>query len=350
MEPAAVDSTMAFESFELKNDILKVDEGDELFKYDGAKHKAECAAARWIKDGHYFKKVKVSTVALLKMLTHASSGKKIEVMGLLQGTINGDTFIVLDCFALPAVGFETRVGLDEKSLIYSVEYAGLITQVGRLENVIGWYHSHPGLNVFMSRTDCETADMSQKAQDPFLSIVIDHLTTAAVGRIQLGAYRTWPANYVPTAEDKKYMKKGNTGIPQDAVAKYGNSVDKYYELEVMYFTSRLDQQTLPRLWNKYWVNTLSSSTLLANAAFSTGQMEELTNNLGDLQQKLGHYHAFPGFSSGGGGKDAAEEGPLAQCSNEATKLAIENLQGMAALIVKDMLFARCACSSLEPKH
>ena len=37
---------------------------------------------------------------------------------------------------------------------------------------------------------------------------------------------------------------------------------RYYALEVAYFKSSLDRKLLELLWNKYWVNTLSSSSLL----------------------------------------------------------------------------------------
>ena len=37
---------------------------------------------------------------------------------------------------------------------------------------------------------------------------------------------------------------------------------RYYSLEVSYFKSSLDRKLLEMLWNKYWVNTLSSSSLL----------------------------------------------------------------------------------------
>ena len=36
----------------------------------------------------------------------------------------------------------------------------------------------------------------------------------------------------------------------------------YYSLEVSYFKSDLDRHILNTLWNKYWVNTLSSSNLI----------------------------------------------------------------------------------------
>ena len=39
--------------------------------------------------------------------------------------------------------------------------------------------------------------------------------------------------------------------------------DRYYPLEISYFKSSTDSALLNLLWNKYWVNTLSSNPLLA---------------------------------------------------------------------------------------
>ncbi len=36
---------------------------------------------------HYFKEVKISALALLKMVMHARSGGNLEIMGLLQGKV-----------------------------------------------------------------------------------------------------------------------------------------------------------------------------------------------------------------------------------------------------------------------
>ena len=58
---------------------------------------------------NYFKRVKVSATALIKMVMHTKSGGDLEVMGMLQGKVKGDTFYVLDVIPLPVEGTETRV-------------------------------------------------------------------------------------------------------------------------------------------------------------------------------------------------------------------------------------------------
>lgn len=54
---------------------------------------------------------------------------------------------------------------------------------------------------------------------------------------------------------------------------------QYYSLDITYFKSSLDCHLLDLLWNKYWVNTLSSSPLLGNGDYVAGQISDLGNLL-----------------------------------------------------------------------
>ena len=45
-------------------------------------------------------------------------------------------------------------------------------QVGRLENAIGWYHSHPGYGCWLSGIDVNTQMLNQQFQEPFVAIVV----------------------------------------------------------------------------------------------------------------------------------------------------------------------------------
>jgi COP9 signalosome complex subunit 5 len=53
---------------------------------------------------------------------HARSGGNIEVMGLMQGKIQDDTMYVMDSFALPVEGTETRVNAQNEAYEYMVSY------------------------------------------------------------------------------------------------------------------------------------------------------------------------------------------------------------------------------------
>ena len=45
--------------------------------------------------------------------------------------------------------------------------------------------------------------------------------------------------------------------------------------QVSYFKSSLDTQLLELLWNKYWVNTLACSPLVATRDLATGQIRDI---------------------------------------------------------------------------
>lgn len=48
----------------------------------------------------------------------------MQVMGLLQGKVQNDTFVVIDSFALPVEGTETRVNAQAEAYEYMVDFQG----------------------------------------------------------------------------------------------------------------------------------------------------------------------------------------------------------------------------------
>ena len=58
---------------------------------------------------------------VLKVI-HARSGVPHEIMGLMQGKAIGSAIIIMDSFALPVQGTETRVNAQNEANEYMVEY------------------------------------------------------------------------------------------------------------------------------------------------------------------------------------------------------------------------------------
>jgi len=79
----------------------------------------------------------LETAAHTLQVIHARSGVPYEIMGLMQGKVMGDTLVIMDSFALPVQGTETRVNAANEANEYMVQYlteserVGLTT-VGRL--------------------------------------------------------------------------------------------------------------------------------------------------------------------------------------------------------------------------
>lgn len=134
MDPSS-SAVLAQKTWELENNIVSMESQvtngdlDSKYVYDEAAQAKVQQDRPWSQDPNYFKRVKVSALALLKMVVHARSGGTIEVMGLMQGKIDGNAFIVMDAFALPVEGTETRVNAQADAYEYMVEYSQTNKQV-----------------------------------------------------------------------------------------------------------------------------------------------------------------------------------------------------------------------------
>lgn len=117
---------VAQQTFELHNNIST---SDGVYAYDADEQKKLLNARPWRADPHHFKHVRISAVALVKMVTHARSGGQYEIMGLMQGKIENETFVVMDAFALPVLGTETRVNAGSEGDEYMVQYQTISKEV-----------------------------------------------------------------------------------------------------------------------------------------------------------------------------------------------------------------------------
>eukprot|EP00297_Palpitomonas_bilix_P012164 CAMPEP_0113883910 /NCGR_PEP_ID=MMETSP0780_2-20120614/9901_1 /TAXON_ID=652834 /ORGANISM="Palpitomonas bilix" /LENGTH=317 /DNA_ID=CAMNT_0000871345 /DNA_START=225 /DNA_END=1178 /DNA_ORIENTATION=+ /assembly_acc=CAM_ASM_000599 len=298
---------------------------------------AELRAKRpWRTDPHYFEKVQVSSLALLKMAMHAREGEPLEVMGLLQGKVAEKTFIVTDAFALPVEGTETRVNAGAGANEFMVEYMSGSKDAGDEKAVVGWYHSHPGYGCWLSGIDVSTQMLQQTYQDPYLAIVIDPTRTAATGRVEIGAFRTYPENYTPpSSEESAYQS-----IPLNKIEDFGVHCKRYYPVDVSFFRSDVDEAVLPLLWNKYWISVLSSSPLHSNAEYTANRINDLRKKLSEVEQGLFHGSGLGGrefFADASKGK--AKEHKIGQASADAAKLSSEILSSSAIEYNKMKLFS-----------
>ncbi|KAJ3027255.1 UNVERIFIED_CONTAM: COP9 signalosome complex subunit 5 [Siphonaria sp. JEL0065] len=325
----------AFKSFALNNEIQEV---DSIFVYDDAQQQQILKERPWQKDPNHFKKVRISAVALVKMVMHARSGGSIEVMGLMQGKVVGDTMIVMDAFALPVEGTETRVNAAQEGYEYMVDYVVKGKEVGRLENVLGWYHSHPGYGCWLSGIDVSTQMLNQQFQEPFCAVVIDPNRTIAAGKVSLGAFRTYPESYTPpNAQASEYQN-----IPLSKIEDFGVHANRYYEMDVEYFMSSMDKSVLELLWNKYWVATLSANPILMNREYNSKQINDLAEKIEQADVSISK---TGGMAPGGfdrkkkaGAGSSESSGELGKVAKDGCKIGVESLHGMMAQVLKNVLF------------
>ena len=262
--------------------------------------------------------------------------------------------------------------LKPPSLLLSAQRAG------RAENIVGWYHSHPGYGCWLSGIDvgtqvsvrvCETErgederkkkqrdhpptphshtqTIQQQFSDPFLAVVVDPHRTLAAGRVEVGAFRTYPegARRAPRAAQPTPASSGRQTIPLAKVEDYGVHADAYYPLEVSVFASSQHARALRGLWARYWAATLAASPLAATAVLAEVQAADIADKLAACEGGLAASRAVASASVRGGGGDDR----LADAAADAARLATEQAKGLASQAVKRLLFGRvgggCGCGS-----
>jgi COP9 signalosome complex subunit 5 len=340
---------IALKTFELENEIRTIDPEDDIYKYNAAEQKAILNKKPWKEDPNYFKSVRISAIALIKMAMHARSGGSIEVMGVMTGKVKDGEFIVMDAYPLPVEGTETRVNALGEGIEYMVEYHNSLQGVNRLENVVGWYHSHPGYGCWLSGIDVGTQAQNQTFQDPFLGIVVDPNRTISAGKVEIGAFRTYPEGYTPRGQ---LPGDDDQNIPMAKLDDFGVHAAKYYKLKVSYFKSSLDSQLLRVLWNKYWTSTLAQSSLVLNHDYNTQQIQDMATRTTKItHSKDGKVASMvhtklqtiyltklrAAFSGSNGDTDGDDKNALDSMVRGAVKVSSEELQGLILREIKHSL-------------
>ncbi|KAJ1969112.1 COP9 signalosome complex subunit 5 [Dispira parvispora] len=309
---------------------------DHVYNHNPNEYKQLLNEKPWTKDPRYFTNVKISALALMKMTTHAQSGGDIEVMGIMQGRVQNHTLVVLDAFALPVEGTETRVNAQDEAYEYMVQHLTLAKEAGRLEHAIGWYHSHPGYGCWLSGIDVNTQLLNQQYQDPWLAVVIDPKRTSSTGKVDLGAFRTLPKDHQPPKEAGTTV----SNVPAEKLGDFGVHCNQYYALPVSFFQSSLDTALLDKLWQKQWTHTVTSATLPVDPSHLTDQIMDLAKKVDQLRQPTDNNTSenSPSTSEQGESSEKPTESPTAAVVREASVMGNESLQGLAAQVIQSALF------------
>ncbi|KAJ1502762.1 hypothetical protein HMI54_001302 [Coelomomyces lativittatus] len=278
-----IDLALSLKQWLLENKVCEFDPQHSFYVHDPVALAQLRKEEPWTKDPHYFKHVYISAMALIKMVIHARSGGALEIMGLVQGKVMPQAMVVMDAYALPVEGTETRVNAHQDAYEYMVQYQSTSEELGRVENVLGWYHSHPGYGCWLSGVDVSTQISNQTYQEPFLAIVIDPNRTVSSGRVDIGAFRTFPESYVVGTDP---LPNDYPSIPLNKIEDFGVHANQYYSLSITIFKSPLDTPILDLLWQRHWVNLLSQSPLQSNQPYLLGQMKEVVTKLKQVKKEF----------------------------------------------------------------
>ncbi|UCC19274.1 MAG: hypothetical protein JSV62_14405 [Promethearchaeota archaeon] len=96
-----------------------------------------------------------------------------EIYGILIGNSDKELVYVERAEAL-TFGHATDVQLDERHYGFIEEIQGKLDKEGKGYYMVGWFHSHPGLNLFFSYIDIINQLGFQQNNEDFCGLVFDH--------------------------------------------------------------------------------------------------------------------------------------------------------------------------------
>ena len=330
---------------------------DAYYSFDETEIEKIRNAKGWMSDPKYFKRVKISPSATIKMMMHGQSGvdkgvkkggKPIEVMGLLLGRPDledPNCLIISDAQALPIEGFETKVVADDENVINYMIALSESNEISRKERFCGWYHTHPfdvdvNSHCYLSSTDISTQLSWQRQEDPhgnpWLAIVIDPLRSLAKGRPELMAFRVYPPDYNPPLNETP----DGTFVTEDRlrVEKWGVAWNRYYRLDSSYYISNLAQNVLGILKDNFlWQNSFTTTPMLEpdNQKSMAERIDVVSNKLNINENSNKSSELFMKTSKSN--KD--ELSGMQKISLSGSELASECCQGCISQHIKKIVFA-----------
>lgn len=204
--------------------------------------------------------VQISAIALLKMLLHGRAGVPLEVMGLMIGEqVDEYTIRVADVFSMPQTA--TGQSVEAVDPEYQVHMLDKLKLVGRHENVVGWYHSHPGFGCWLSSEDVLTASSYENLTPRSVSVVVDPIQSVR-GKVVIDAFRTIPREMTlmlmtgsgsgRIAEPRQITS--NIGfLSKPSLTALARGLDKhYYSLPVTFRKKHHELRLLLNVYKKGW--------------------------------------------------------------------------------------------------
>lgn len=195
--------------------------------------------------------VYLSSMTLLKMLSHGRAGVPFEVMGLMMGEfVDEYTVRVVDVFAMPQRG--TSMSVEAVDPVFQQQMTEMLKQTGRPEIVVGWYHSHPGWDVWLSSVDMNTQQSFEQLNARSVAVVVDPILSVK-GKVVLDAFRmikpqTAMMGLPPrqTTSVLGHLKKPTLKAIMHGLNKH------YYSMAISFRRNELEEKMLMNLGRAEW--------------------------------------------------------------------------------------------------
>ncbi|KAL9137240.1 MAG: hypothetical protein Q9175_001547 [Cornicularia normoerica] len=218
--------------------------------------------------------VYISSLALLKMLRHGRAGVPMEVMGLMLGEFVDDyTVRVVDVFAMPQSG--TGVSVEAVDPVFQTKMMDMLRQTGRLETVVGWYHSHPGFGCWLSSVDINTQQSFEQLTPRAVAVVVDPIQSVK-GKVVIDAFRLINPQTLMMGHEPRQTTSNLGHLNKPSIQALIHGLNRhYYSIGINYRKTGLEENMLMNLHKHVWTEALQMDDFREESGKNQDNMKRL---------------------------------------------------------------------------
>ncbi|CAK83986.1 unnamed protein product (macronuclear) [Paramecium tetraurelia] len=230
--------------------------------------------------------VTISALALIKMLKHARAGIPFEVMGLLLGDIVDDYHIrVYDVFSMPQTASECFRGICGAQF-FNKKMVELLNLTGRMENCIGWYHSHPSYGCWLSSVDINTQQSYEQLNKKSIAVVIDPIQSVR-GKVVIDAFRLIPQQNMLSQQEPRQTTSNTGHLQKPGLEALLRGLNRYYySINIKFKCNDLEQKMLQNLYKNSWTEGLKCNSASENSKRNESCVEDMSKLALDYQKLI----------------------------------------------------------------
>ncbi len=136
----------------------------------------------------------------------------------------------------------------------------MLKQTDRSENVVGWYHSHPGFGCWLSGVDVNTQQAFEKLDSRNIAVVVDPIQSVK-GKVIIDAFRLIDPALAMLGEEFQQSTSNMGHLKKPTLQAMYNGLNKhYFSLVIDYHKNKNDQNMLLNLYKKKWNEGLKNHT------------------------------------------------------------------------------------------
>ena len=212
-------------------------------------------------------------------------------MGLMLGSfVDEYTTKVVDVFAMPQSG--TGVSVEAVDPVFQSNMLEMLKQTDRMENVVGWYHSHPGFGCWLSSVDVNTQQSFEQLDKRNVAVVVDPIQSVK-GKVVIDAFRLIDPKKTMMGIEPRQTTSNIGLIKKPNIQGLFHGLGKYYfSLNINYRKNEYEQKMLSNLYKKKWYSGLKMNNFDKHSKNNETIMKVILNlkKIGyeQLSQELQH--------------------------------------------------------------